>query len=97
VIARMDLTEQPRANDVLWRLEVFPHSDNAKAALGIFRQDGKWATRAQTVGEAKSVLDYATHAVLTAMERMDDAQATLLAGIDKATTMTAQHTLPLGD
>jgi hypothetical protein len=96
VIARMERNADSRVV-VVWTLEVFPGSDNAKAALGVFRQDGRWATKALTVDEAKSVLDYATHAVLTAMERIEDAQTALLAGIDKATTMTAQQTLPIGD
>lgn len=98
VIARMERnTDVPRRSDVEWRLEVFPGSDSAKSALGMFRQDGRWATKALTVDEARVVLDYATHAVLTALERMDDAQATLAAGIDKATTMAAQQTLPIGE
>ena len=70
-IARMERnTDLPRR--VEWTLRIFPTVNSAKDQLGMFASDGRYATKAQTVDEAKTVLDYATHAVLTAMERIDD-------------------------
>lgn len=103
VIARMDWhyeAEQGAQAGVSyaspWTLSLFPGAKGAiHEALGVWERDGQFATKARTVEEARTVLDYATHAVLTMLEKREDMQATLTAQIDKATTMAAEHVLPI--
>lgn len=101
VIARMErrtgVVRDP--DETVWVLTLFPESSHAMGNMPglVWQRDGNYATKATTVEEARSVLDYATHAVLTYLERVEDASSTLIAGLDKASAMAAQQTLPLED
>lgn len=101
VLARIQRTHKPKPmpDSPTWVLVLFPDSEARASALkgNVWERDGRYATRAITEDDARRTLDYATHVLLTYLESVDQAQTLLERGLDKAASLAAQETLPLGD
>lgn len=77
-----------------WVLELLPGQTYKPEAMA--KMDGRWATKATTVDEARETLAEAAHALVALLDAQAAERQAFVRRIDKATS-TRQATLPLGE
>jgi len=78
----------------IWVLELLPGQRVKPESL--HAMEGRWATKAKTLDEARACLNEATHALVALLEAQAAERQAFIRRIDKATG-DRQATLPLGE